>query len=242
MLTAKCNGVLPSLSLESNGTHPLFTKSKTSSERPNATATCKAFQPLDFHFESTPWNPTRSVFSRASIFNPASSSKFTIFSGSANSVATRMSDSASLCDNSSSTVFCLLSMFLTESISPQATAWWRRRGPTKATLSLKSCVDPSGRVENHELTDSELVESKELDVTGAVLIRKRSDGERGKVGGRWVWGLRTIWKVAWDRGEISPLGGLTRNFWGEEVLTLKAIGAMAQSDLRHTSALHLQLS
>lgn len=57
--------------------------------------------------------------------------------------------------------------------------------------------------------------------------------------GSWDWGLRTSWKVAWDKGWMSPLGGLTRNLSGDEVWTLKATGAVAMSDLRRTFALHL---
>ena len=41
---------------------------------------------------------------------------------------------------------------------------------------------------------------------------------------------------------MRPLGGLTMNFWGEEVWTLKAIGEVAHSDLRRTLARHLELS
>lgn len=33
-------------------------------------------------------------------------------------------------------------------------------------------------------------------VNSEALTRKRSDGERGNVGGNWVWGLRMIWNVA----------------------------------------------
>lgn len=84
--------------------------------------------------------------------------------------------------------------------------------------------------------------SGELEANGAVLIRKRSDGERGKVGGSWFWGLRIIWKVAKDNGEMSPVGGLTRNLCGDEVWILKATGIVEQSDLKRTVARHLQLS
>ncbi|KAG8648483.1 hypothetical protein MANES_08G002302v8 [Manihot esculenta] len=48
---AKCNGVLPSLSLKSNGPK-LSNESKTSSVRSNAIATCSSLQPLDCHFAS----------------------------------------------------------------------------------------------------------------------------------------------------------------------------------------------
>lgn len=52
-------------------------------------------------------------------------------------------------------------------------------------------------------------------------MRNRSDGERGKVGGRCDWGFKMIWKAALVRGgAIKPLGGLTRNLCGEEVWTL----------------------
>lgn len=47
------------------------------------------------------------------------------------------------------------------------------------------------------------------------------------------------WKVDWDKGGMSPLGGLTRNFCGEEVWTLKATGAVAMSERRRTVARHL---
>lgn len=41
---------------------------------------------------------------------------------------------------------------------------------------------------------------------------------------------------------MSPLGGFTMNFWGEEVWTLKATVEAAHSDLRRTLARHLELS
>lgn len=51
-----------------------------------------------------------------------------------------------------------------------------------------------------------------------------------------------IWRVAQDKGGMTPLGGLTMNLWGEEVWTLKATGEVAHRDLRCTLARDLQLS
>lgn len=51
-----------------------------------------------------------------------------------------------------------------------------------------------------------------------------------------------IWKVAKDKGEMSPVGGLTRNLCGDEVWILKATGVVAQSDLKRTVARHLEFS
>ena len=69
---------------------------------------------------------------------------------------------------------------------------------------------------------------------------KRSDGERGKVWESWDWGLRMTWNVAWDKGGMSPRGGLTRSLWGDEVWTLKATGLVPLSDLRRTLVRHLE--
>lgn len=41
---------------------------------------------------------------------------------------------------------------------------------------------------------------------------------------------------------MSPVGGLTMNFSGEEVWTLKAMGVVAVRDLKRTLARHLQFN
>lgn len=92
---------------------------------------------------------------------------------------------------------------------------------------------------NHELMSSGEESSKLRPSAGAVRMRNRSEGERGKTGGCCACGLRMTWKVAKDNGGMSPLGGFTRNLWGDEVWTLKATGAVAVTDLRLTVALHL---
>uniref|UniRef100_A0A803QT13 Uncharacterized protein n=1 Tax=Cannabis sativa TaxID=3483 RepID=A0A803QT13_CANSA len=141
LATATCRGVLPSLSTQFNEPDPLpLTKSKTSSARSNDAATCNSSQPLLAHLESTPreFASSSSKTSVAPIFNPESRSKFTIPSGSANSVATRRIDSDSLAENPANTDFCRLIKFLAASQSPRETARRRRTGPTNATLSLWS--------------------------------------------------------------------------------------------------------
>ena len=49
-------------------------------------------------------------------------------------------------------------------------------------------------------------------------------------------------KVAKDKGRMSPLGGLTRNFFGDEVWILKATGEVGFRERSRTVARHLQLS
>lgn len=61
------------------------------------------------------------------------------------------------------------------------------------------------------------------------------------MGGMWSWGLRMIWRAIWEEGGRSPLGGLTRNLWGEEVWTLKATGEEEQRDLKTRLQRHLVL-
>lgn len=63
---------------------------------------------------------------------------------------------------------------------------------------------------NHELTNSG-DESRLRSGAGAVLMRKRSEGERGNTGGSSDWGRRMIWMVLEDNGGMRPLGGLTMN-------------------------------
>ena len=48
--------------------------------------------------------------------------------------------------------------------------------------------------------------------------------------------------MAEDNGGMRPVGGLTRNLFGEEVWILKAMGAVTQRDLRRTVARHLQFN
>lgn len=72
-----------------------------------------------------------------------------------------------------------------------------------------------------------------------VRIKKRSDGERGKDEGSLFCGLRMTWKVVEEDGRMIPPGGLTRNFCGDEVWTLKATGCFEEIDLRAMVDRHL---
>lgn len=45
-----------------------------------------------------------------------------------------------------------------------------------------------------------------------------------------------------ESGGMSPVGGLTRNLWGDEVCILKAIGLVGFSDLSCIVVRHLLLS
>jgi len=70
----------------------------------------------------------------------------------------------------------------------------------------------------------------------AVFTRKRSEWERG----RRDCGLRMTLKVSKDKGRMSPPSWLTRNFFGNEVLILKATGEVGFRERSRSSALAVE--